>query len=53
MSQLELCLSPANDEVLKLYLQGQKTHVGDAGVDLYIPESIKIPANSLAFKINH
>jgi dUTP pyrophosphatase len=39
-----LRIKPLNDDVRKLYENQQKTHKGDAGVDLYNRKTVVIPA---------
>ena len=43
-----------HDNGLNEFYSNRASNVsGDAGVDLYVPETITIPANSLGFKIDH
>jgi len=42
----------ADDNVKSFYLE-RVNITGDAGLDLYVPENITIPAKAIGFKINH
>ncbi len=42
-----------NVELAELYKNTFSNVSGDAGMDLYVPETVTIPAKSLAFKIDH
>lgn len=43
-----------DDEGLKLRYQNVVSNVrGDAGIDLYVPTTITVPANAIGFKIDH
>tara|TARA_Y100000817_G_C16824526_1_gene530543 strand:+ start:68 stop:541 length:474 start_codon:yes stop_codon:yes gene_type:complete len=42
-----------NSELADLYKNSFSNVSGDAGMDLYVPETVTIPAKSLAFKIDH
>ena len=41
------------DENVKEFYSERVNISGDAGLDLYVPETITVPANSIGFKINH
>ena len=41
------------DENVKGFYSERVNISGDAGLDLYVPETITVPANSIGFKINH
>ena len=43
----------ADDEIRELYNSNVSNISGDAGLDLYVPETITVPAKSISFKINH
>ena len=42
-----------NAGLAELYKNAFSNVSGDAGMDLYVPETVTIPAKSLAFKIDH
>ena len=41
------------DENVKGFYSERVNITGDAGLDLYVPETITIPAKAIGFKINH
>jgi len=42
-----------NDELKEKYITTYTNVSGDAGIDLFVPETITIPAKQLGFKIDH
>ena len=42
-----------DDEILEMYRSKISNYSSDAGLDLYIPMDITVPAKSIGFKINH
>ena len=42
-----------NDELKEKYTTTYTNVSGDAGIDLFVPETITIPAKQLGFKIDH
>ena len=49
---MHLLLKPNDDNIKSLYLNHTHYHDGDAGLDLFCPEEIIVPAHSLGFKVN-
>ena len=47
-----LLLKPNDDNIKALYQNHTHYHDGDAGLDLFCPEEIVVPAKSLGFKVN-
>jgi dUTP pyrophosphatase len=48
---MHLLIKPQNDDIKSLYLNHNTYHEGDAGLDIFCPDDIIIPAKSLG-KIN-
>lgn len=54
MENLIVCLQCTSTETATLYKSHPGLlHSGDAGVDLYVPKDITIPANARGFAIDH
>ena len=45
---MHLLIKPENEEVKQFYLNHSTYHEGDAGLDLFIPESVTIKNNSIS-----
>ena len=49
---MHLLLKANDDNIKALYQNHTHYHDGDAGLDLFCPEEIVVPAKSLGFKVN-
>jgi dUTP pyrophosphatase len=49
---MHLHIKPNDDNVKVLYDNHTTYHLGDAGLDLFCPEELVIPAKSLGYKVN-
>ena len=49
---MHLLIKPNDDNVKALYESHSTYHLGDAGLDIFCPESLLIPAKSMGFKVN-
>tara|TARA_Y100000817_G_C16779534_1_gene509896 strand:- start:380 stop:838 length:459 start_codon:yes stop_codon:yes gene_type:complete len=50
---MHLKIKAENDILHMRYEDHTNYHVGDSGLDLFVPEEIVVPANAIGFQINH
>ena len=50
---MHLKIKAENDIIHMRYEDHTNYHVGDSGLDLFVPEEIVVPANAIGFQINH
>ena len=49
---MHLKIKPENNSVKAYYENHTEFHEGDSGLDLFVPEEVKVPGKAIGFKIN-
>ena len=50
---MHLKIKADSDTIRATYENHTNYHQGDSGLDLFVPEDVVVPANTIGFKINH
>tara|TARA_B100000427_G_scaffold326382_1_gene334912 strand:+ start:1108 stop:1566 length:459 start_codon:yes stop_codon:yes gene_type:complete len=50
---MHIKIKPENDSVKVRYENHTSYHEGDSGLDLFVPQDVIVPAESIGFKIDH